>query len=86
MLLGLLILEFGIQRCLNFKFFGFIDSDWAGSLEDRKSTFGYMFSFGNCGISWSSKKQDIVALSSLGRICCCYSISLSNSLIKEIVS
>ena len=33
-------------------------------LEDRKSTSGCMFSLGSGAISLSSKKQDIVALSS----------------------
>ena len=33
-----------------FKLFGFTDSDWAGSLEDRKSTYGYMFLLGSGSI------------------------------------
>ena len=35
-----------------------------GSLDDRKSTSGNCFSFGSGLITWSSKKQSIVALSS----------------------
>ena len=60
-------IHFGIwySNVSNFKLFGFIASDWAGCLEDRKSTSGYMFSLGSGAISWSSMKQDIVALSSL---------------------
>ena len=41
----------------------YIDSDWAGSLDDRKSTFGYIFHMGSGAISWASKKQAIVAQS-----------------------
>ncbi|XP_044510121.1 uncharacterized mitochondrial protein AtMg00810-like [Mangifera indica] len=38
------------------------DNDWAGSVEDSKSTSGYCFSFGNATVfSWNSKKQDVVA-------------------------
>ena len=48
----------------NYISFGYIDSDWAGSLDDRKSTLGSVFSFDSGAITWSSKKQDIVALSS----------------------
>ena len=37
----------------------------SGSLDDRKSTFGYMFHMGSGAISWASKKQPIVAQSTL---------------------
>ena len=40
------------------------DSDWVGSLDDRKSTSGYIFCLGSNVIAWSSKKQKTVALSS----------------------
>jgi hypothetical protein len=36
---------------------GFSDSDWMGSIVDRKSTSGYCFSLGSAMISWSSRKQ-----------------------------
>ena len=42
---------------------GFTDSDWAGSAEDRKSTSGMCFSLGSAMISWGSRKQKYVALS-----------------------
>ena len=40
---------------------GYADSDWAGSLDDSKSTSGYAFSFGSGVFSWNSKKQEVVA-------------------------
>jgi hypothetical protein len=43
---------------------GYTDVDWAGNVSDRRSTSGFMFSFGNGVVSWSSKKQPTVALSS----------------------
>lgn len=46
------------------KLIGYSDSDWAGSLDDRKSTSAYVFTLGSGVISWSSKKQSTVALSS----------------------
>ena len=39
------------------------DSDWAGDLDDRKSTSGYLFLLSGAPISWRSKKQSTVALS-----------------------
>ena len=47
----------------NYKLIGYTDSDWAGSVDDRKSTSGYVFHMGSEVISWNSKKQPIVALS-----------------------
>ena len=43
----------------------FSDSDWASSVEDRRSTTGYCFSLTPQGpaISWKSRKQPTVALS-----------------------
>ena len=43
---------------------GYSDSDWAGDYDTRKSTSGYVFSIGSAVISWSSKLQPTVALSS----------------------
>ena len=43
---------------------GFTDSDWAGDITDRKSTSGYVFMLVEGPITWSSKKQSAIALSS----------------------
>ncbi|KAL0343433.1 UNVERIFIED_CONTAM: hypothetical protein Sangu_1230700 [Sesamum angustifolium] len=40
------------------------NSDWAGSVDDMKSTSGYTFSLGSGIFSWASKKQATVAQSS----------------------
>ena len=42
---------------------GYSDADWAGDLTDYKSTSGYVFTFGGAAVSWKSKKQESVALS-----------------------
>ncbi|KAI4313338.1 hypothetical protein L6164_026324 [Bauhinia variegata] len=39
------------------------DNDWGGDIETRKSTSGYDFHLGTGAISWSSKKQPVIALS-----------------------
>ena len=43
--------------------YGYTDADWAGSASDRRSTSGFMFSLGSATVTWSSKKQPTVALS-----------------------
>ena len=45
------------------KLIGYVDSDYAGDEDDRRSTSGYTFLFGDGAVSWSSKKQPIVTLS-----------------------
>ena len=39
-----------------------MDADWAGNVSDRRSTSGFMFSFGSGAVSCSSKKQPTIAL------------------------
>eukprot|EP00253_Pinus_taeda_P023524 PITA_23524 len=42
---------------------GYTDADWAANVEDRKSTLGCCFSLGSASISWMSRNQKLVALS-----------------------
>ena len=41
----------------------FADSDYAGDVDDWKSTSGYVFMLGTRAVSWSSRKQPVVTLS-----------------------
>lgn len=45
------------------------DTDWAGDKESRKSTFGYIFMLNGGPVSWCSKRQSTVALSSTEAEC-----------------
>lgn len=56
--LGMLYSEAEKKECV-----GYSDADWAGDLNDRKSTSGYIFQMSGAAISWRSKKQTCVALS-----------------------
>jgi hypothetical protein len=44
---------------------GYTDADWVGSVADRKHTFGCCFSLGSSMISWKSRKQSTIALSTV---------------------
>ena len=44
---------------------GYTDADWEGDLDERKSTYGLVFLLSNGSISWSSKKQPFIALSTM---------------------
>lgn len=43
---------------------GYSDADWGGDQDDRRSCTGYVFTFSGGAISWASKRQATVALSS----------------------
>jgi len=51
----------GLDRVLDIH--GFVDADWAEDLDQRRSTSGYVFNLFGGAVSWMSKKQSIVALS-----------------------
>ena len=50
------------DRDHDYKFYGYTDSYWLGSVVDRKSTSGGCYCLGSAMISWFSKKQYSVAL------------------------
>ena len=54
-------LKYEVNQKINLE--GYVDSDWAGSAINRKSTSGCCFSMGSGVISWFSRKQSCVALS-----------------------
>ncbi|CAL1355518.1 unnamed protein product [Linum trigynum] len=43
---------------------GYCDADYAGDLDTRRSTTGYVFTLGSGAVSWCTKRQPIVSLSS----------------------
>ena len=63
-LIGTMHYGLKFQKCDVLELSGFCDSDW-GASEDRRSITGYCFQLSNNGplISWKSRKQQTVALS-----------------------
>jgi hypothetical protein len=59
-------LQIGIKckKCKDGKnLLGFLDVDWASDVDIQKYTFGCCFMLDGSVVSWSSKKQKLVALS-----------------------
>ena len=57
-----------LDRCLCFtgaslKLQGYVDADFAGDINSKKSTTGFVFTLGGTAISWASNLQNIVTLS-----------------------
>jgi len=44
---------------------GYMDSDWANDSADRTSQGGHFFLLSNGAVSWQSRKQDLIAMSTL---------------------
>ena len=60
-------MDFGLdyRRLEGIRFVGYTDSNWASSVADRKSTSESCFSLGSAAVSWFSRKQKSVALSTV---------------------
>jgi hypothetical protein len=60
-------LDYGIKYidAFNVELTRYSDFDWDDNIDDRISTTGYAFGIGSRVVSWSSKKQPTVSLSSI---------------------
>ena len=58
-------IDFGLYYDGNhhYRLYGYTDVDWAGSVSHRRSTLGQCYYLGSVMISWFSRKQSSVALS-----------------------
>ena len=54
----------GARDGISSNLIGYVDADWASDPNDRRSITGYVFTLAGTAISWSSKRQHSVALSS----------------------
>ena len=85
--------EYGISYDANTdedKVIAYCDSDFAGDTETRKSTTGYVIIYCGGPISWSSRKQSIVATSSteaeyIAAAECCKELIYIKSLLIELI-
>ena len=56
-------MHYGIVLSGSLELIGWSDANWATNTENRRSTSGYLFQLGSAPISWSTKPQNSVALS-----------------------
>ena len=42
---------------------GYVDSDWAGDTQTRRSTSGYVLMLNGAAVAWKSKRQPLVTMS-----------------------
>ena len=78
-----------IKPSTNIQLYAFIDANWAGCLDDRRSQSGHCLYLGPNLISWSSKKQATVSKSSTESEYCGISYATAEvtwiqSLLKEL--
>jgi hypothetical protein len=57
--------DFGLwyPKGKDLSFIAYTNADWAGCIDDRKSTSGATFYLGECFVSWIRKKQSSISLS-----------------------
>ena len=65
------IVDYGLNytRDRDFRLYGYRYSDWVGGISDIKSTLGGIFSSGLSMISWISRKQSNVSISTVEEEC-----------------
>ena len=65
---------------------GYSDSDFAGDVDDKKSTSGYIFTLAKGAISWKSSKQSVTASSTMyAEFVACYEVSRQVTWLKKFV-
>ncbi|XP_070011245.1 secreted RxLR effector protein 161-like [Nicotiana sylvestris] len=75
----------------NFNLVGCANADYAGFLVDRNNTSGMAYFFGSCLVSWATKKQNYVALSTaeaeyvVAASCCAQLLWIKQQLGSQII-
>ena len=66
---------------------GYSDSDYAGCVDTRKSTFGYLFLLGGGAISWKSAKQSVIAASTMeAEFVACFEATVQANWLRNFIS
>ena len=66
---------------------GFNDADYAGCMDDKKSTSGYIFMMARRAISWKSVKQTLIASSTMeAEYMACYEATCQAIWLRNFIS
>jgi hypothetical protein len=75
------------RRSDSLEVIGYSDSDFAGCIDSRKSTFGYLFMLVGGAISWKSAKQTIIASSTMeAEFVACFEATVHGLWLRNFIS
>ena len=75
------------KRSDNLEVISYVDSDFAGCVDSRKSTFGYVYLLAGAAISWKSAKQTIIAASTMeAEFVACFEATVHGLWLRNFIS
>ena len=75
------------KRSDNLEVIGYTNSDFAGCVDSRKSTFGYVYLLAGAAISWKSAKQTIIAASTIeAEFVACFEATVHGLWLRNFIS
>uniref|UniRef100_A0A6N2L229 Retrovirus-related Pol polyprotein from transposon TNT 1-94 n=1 Tax=Salix viminalis TaxID=40686 RepID=A0A6N2L229_SALVM len=75
------------RRSDNIEIVGYSDSDYAGCVDSRKSTFGYLFLLAGGAVSWKCGKQSVIATSTMeAEFVACFEATVHALWLRNLIS
>jgi hypothetical protein len=75
------------RRLNHLEVLGYSGSDYAGCIDTRKSTFGYVFLLAGGAVSWKSSKQSIIATSTMeAEFVACFEATIQALWLRSFIS
>ncbi|XP_052724118.1 secreted RxLR effector protein 161-like [Vigna angularis] len=78
---------FTYKRSNHLEVIGYTDSDFAGCIYTRKSTYGYLYLLARGAISWKSAKQSVIATSTMeAEFVACFEVTIQANWLRNFIS
>jgi len=75
------------KRSGHLEVIGYTDSDFAGCIDTRKSTFGYVYLLAGGAISWKSAKQSVIVASTMeAEFVACFEATVQANWLRNFIS